>query len=360
MVGLGHIAQVAVLPAFKHARRNSQLTALVSDDPVKLKELGRLYGVSHLYSYEEYEQCLQSGVVDAVYIALPNSLHREYAVKTAEAGIHVLCEKPLAITEEDCLSIIEIAQKANVKLMVAYRLHFEQANREVIDLIRSGRIGEPQIFNSVFSLQVREGNYRLQKEKGGGTLYDVGVYCINAARAVFDAEPEEAFAFSTGTEAGRFKEVDETTSSVLKFPNNKLASFACSFGAADAGVYQVIGTLGVVKIDPAFDYDLKLRYEITLNGHTEKRVVPYHDQFAPELIYFSDCVLNDVKPEPSGEEGLADVRVIRALYKSAQTGSSVLLEPFTKTGRQDSTLQIRKPPVSPARVIRSSSPKLTS
>src|ERR1043166_7437463 len=184
VVGLGHIAQVAVLPAFGNARRNSRLGALVSGDPVKLEELGAKYHVDPRYSYERYDEMLKSGEVDAVYIATPNSLHAEYAIRAAQAGLHVLVEKPMAVTEEQCERMAEAARTAGVKLMVAYRLHFERANLEAIEVARSGRIGEPRIFTSTFTMQVEPGNIRLQHALGGGTLYDIGIYCINAARGV--------------------------------------------------------------------------------------------------------------------------------------------------------------------------------
>src|SRR5438552_6201353 len=147
VVGLGYISQVAVLPAFEHAE-NAVLAALVSQDPEKRHSLGKKYGVHRVFSYEDYQDCLESGEVDAVYIALPNSLHREYAVRAAEAGVHVLCEKPMAVTEAECRDMIAAAESREVKLMVAYRLHFERANLEAIEVVRSGRIGEPRLFTS--------------------------------------------------------------------------------------------------------------------------------------------------------------------------------------------------------------------
>src|ERR1044072_991742 len=141
VVGLGHIAQVAVLPAFGNARRNSKLAAFVSGDPVKLAELGERYGVERRCSYEQYDELLKSGDIDAVYIALPNSLHAEYAVRAAQAGVHVLCEKPMAVTEAECELMARTARENKAKLMVAYRLHFERANLEAIEIARSGRIG---------------------------------------------------------------------------------------------------------------------------------------------------------------------------------------------------------------------------
>ena len=147
VVGLGHIAQVAVLPAFAHARRNSELAALVSDDKTKLRELSRRYHVDAAHSYDDYERCLEQ--VDAVYIALPNSMHAEYTIRAARAGVHVLCEKPMAVTEDECERMIEACRTHRVKLMVAYRLHFEEINLKAIELVRKGRIGEPPFFQFV-------------------------------------------------------------------------------------------------------------------------------------------------------------------------------------------------------------------
>ena len=158
VVGLGYISQNAVLPAFAHARRNSRLAALVSDDPVKLKTLSKKYHVKGTYSYDQYDDCLRH--VDAVYIALPNSMHAEYTIRAANAGVHVLCEKPMAVTVDECQRMIDACDEASVKLMIAYRLHFEQINLTAIDLVRRGRIGDPKFFNSSFSMQVRPGDIR--------------------------------------------------------------------------------------------------------------------------------------------------------------------------------------------------------
>ena len=158
VVGLGHIAQVAVLPAFAHARRNSKLVAVVSDDRTKRREIARRYRIDHTYSYSQFDECLEA--VDAVYIALPNSMHAEYTIRAARAGVHVLCEKPMAVTADECEQMIAACDEHHVKLMIAYRLHFEEINLKVIDLVRRGRIGEPKFFNSSFSMTVRRGDIR--------------------------------------------------------------------------------------------------------------------------------------------------------------------------------------------------------
>ena len=355
VVGLGHIAQVAVLPAFAHARRNSELAALVSGDRVKLRALGRKYGVHALYSYEEYDDALRSGDVDAVYIALPNQLHRDYVVRAARAGVHVLCEKPMAVTEADCKAMIAAARRHRVKLMVAYRLHFEEANLKAAEMTRSGRLGEPRIFDSLFTLQVKPGNIRLQGEGGGG-LYDIGIYCINAARALFAAEPTEVFAWSASSGDKRFREVDEMTAAVMRFPGERLASFTCSLGAADVSTYQVVGTKGSLRVDPAYEYAEGLVHQLQTGEKAKKREFGKRDQFAAELLHFSDCVQQDRDPEPSGEEGLADVRVIRALLRSARAGRPVRLGPFTRRRRPSLAQEIERPPVRKPRVIRAPSP----
>src|SRR5581483_11576827 len=261
VVGLGHISQIAVLPAFRHAKKNSELTALVSSDPVKRRELGRRYRVPIAVDEKDYDDLLRSGDIDAVYVAEPNSRHREFTVRAAEAGIHVLCEKPLAVTEADCELMIDACREHGVKLMTAYRLHFERANLEAIKVVQSGKIGEPRFFNSIFSMQARPGNIRLQRELGGGPVFDLGVYCINAARYLFRAEPIEVSAMTVSGNDRRFREVEETAGAVLRFPGDRLATFVCSFGAADSGEYQVVGTKGSLHLKNAYEYALPIEME---------------------------------------------------------------------------------------------------
>jgi predicted dehydrogenase len=355
VVGLGHIAQVAVLPAFAHAGGNSILTALVSSDPAKLKYLGRRYGVKRTYFYEQYDECLRSGEIDAVYIALPNNMHAEYSVRAAHANVHVLCEKPMAVTERECQSMIRAARNNNVKLMIAYRLHFEEANLKAVEIVNSGKLGEPRIFNSLFGLQVKAGNIRTQGELGGGTLYDLGVYCINAARYLFRDEPLEVFAYAAARDDRRFKEIDEMTAAVLRFPKDRIASFTTSFGAADVASYEIIGTKGRLLVDPAYEYEMALKHSLTIDGKTASRTFARRDQFAPEILYFSDCIIKNVEPEPSGEDGLADVRVVRALYRSAEIGKPVKLVPARLKKRPRLKQEKRRPPVAKPRLIHAES-----
>ena len=355
VVGLGHIAQAAVLPAFKHARRNSELTALVSDDARKRHVLCKKYRLRHAASYAQYDDLMRSGEIDAVYIALPNSLHAEYSIRAARAGIHVLCEKPMAVTAKECAAMIKAARKHEIKLMIAYRLHFEEANLKAVEIVKAKKIGEPRFFNSIFSLQVKDGNIRTQSDLGGGTLYDLGIYCINAARYLFRAEPEEAFAYSVRNGDRRFREIDEMTGALLRFPGERLASFTSSFGATDAGSYEIVGTKGRLRVDPAYEYAMALRHQLTLGDKTISRTFHKRDQFAPELLYFSDCIIEGREPEPSGSDGLADVHIIEALYRSAAIGRPVNLAVEAPEKRPTLRQEIRRPPVGQTRLVRAES-----
>jgi glucose-fructose oxidoreductase len=345
VVGLGYFAQEAILPAFAHAKKNSELAALVSDDPEKLKKLGRKYGARLGYGYDAYDELLSSGEIDAVYIALPNDLHQDFAVRAAKRGIHVLCEKPMALSERECEDMIRAANEHHVRLMTAYRLHFEAANLKAIEAIKSGAIGEPRFFNSSFSMQVKGDNIRVKAERGGGPTWDLGVYCINAARYLFQDEPIEVTA-RLASKAGdaRFQEVEEMASVILAFPGDRQAAFTCGYNGADLSWYCVTGTEGYVCLENAYDYAMPSTLEISKGGKSKSKEFGKRDQVAPEILYFSDCILNGKDPEPSGVEGLADVRVIRAIFESARTGKPVALGRFEKSARPDWGMAISKPP----------------
>jgi predicted dehydrogenase len=349
VVGLGHIAQVAVLPAFGHARRNSRLVALVSDDAAKRMQVAEQYGVQQMYRYDEFEACLEH--VDAVYIALPNSQHADYTIRAARAGVHVLVEKPMAVTVRECQRMVETCARHRAKLMVAYRLHFEDINLRAVDLVQKGRIGEPKFFSSSFSMTVRRGDIRTRRAMGGGSLYDLGVYCINAARYLFRADPYEVMAVSTHGGGAKLAEIDESTSAILRFDRDRVASFTTSFNAADVADYRIVGTKGHLHVERAYEYATGPRYTLTVDGRTERRAAPKRDQFAPELLHFSACILDDRQPEPSGEEGMQDVRIVEALYKSAATGRAVRLRPFRDTHHPGLRQRILRPGIRKPRLV---------
>jgi len=233
VVGLGHLAQIAVLPAFRNARRNSELVTVVSGDEKKRREIGRRYKLLRTYAYDQYDELLTNGTIDAIYVALPNNLHRSYVERASRAGIHVLCEKPLGLREVDCRAMVRAAKQNKTQLMVAYRLHFDEANLRMIEVAHSGRLGEVRIFHSLFTQQVKAGDTRLQARVGGGPLLDIGIYCINAARYLFQSEPIDVFAAASRSNDARFQEVPEMYAVIMRFPGDRLATFTSSFGAAD-------------------------------------------------------------------------------------------------------------------------------
>jgi predicted dehydrogenase len=326
VIGLGYIAQAAVLPSFAHARRNSSLHAIVSGSVEKLNEIGDKYRVPVRATYEDYDRVLQE--VDAVYICTPNSEHEDYVVRAAKAGKHVLCEKPLAVTQEECHRMIKAAKQGDIKIMTAYRLHFEPLFLEVLDIVRSGKIGEPRYFSSSFSMHAKPGGIRTKRELGGGTLYDLGVYCINTARLMFGAEPTSVFGSSIDGARSNMPEIDEMTTGLLRFDGDRLASFTTSFNANGVSDFRVVGTEGNIHAEPAYEYAEALGYTLTVGENIRKKKGRRRDQFAAEVSYFSDCVMNGKDPEPSAEEGCWDVRVVNALYQSAQTGKVVELNTF--------------------------------
>lgn len=355
IVGLGHIAQVAVLPAFRSAT-NSELAAVVSGDSTKRKTLAKKYGLDRAYSYEQYDEVLSQ--VDAVYLALPNHLHREYAVRAAQARVHVLCEKPMAVTEEECQSMIDAAEQNKAKLMIAYRLHFEAGNLEAIRLAQSGKLGDIRIFTSEFAQQIVADNIRAEEgiERGGGPVYDMGVYCINAARYLFREEPTEVLATTANDGEKRFQNTEEMTSAIMRFPGERLASFTCSFGAADVSRYSLIGTKGQLVAEPAYDYALAIKHRLTIGEKTKTKTFPKRDQFAAEISYFSDCILNDKKPETSGLEGLADVRIVQAIYESSRSGKTVRLPEVSTKRRPSLGQEIHRPAHGKPRTVHAKSP----
>lgn len=300
---------------------NSEITAIVSGHAENAAKLAEFYGIEKVYTYDQYDEMLAGDVADAVYIGLPNSMHADYAIKAMNAGLHALVEKPLAISEAECAAMIEAAETSGVYLMTAYRLHSEPATVKVIEMIRSGEIGDPRVFSSTFSLQSDPTNHRLLAEHWGGPLQDIGVYCLNAARHCFGAEPVEAHAVTTGGNGDmRFGEVEATIAVTLKFPEDRVGQFVASFEADATDTYRVIGSEGVITVENGFDFHFSP--SVWLMKDQEKRRVEVEDtdHFGSMATYFSDCIQSGTRPVNDGEEGLADVRAMLAIEAAARTG----------------------------------------
>lgn len=359
VVGLGWIAQEAILPAFRNAGGNSELVALVTDDPEKSGTLRNEYSVALTASYEGYEELLRSGAIDAVFIALPNDLHADFSIRAAQAGVHVLCEKPMASSVVECERMTRACEEHSVKLMIAYRLHLEPGNLRAIQIIKSGEIGEPRFFSSVFGQQSPEKNIRLDKSHAGGALMDMGVYCINAARYLFRAEPLEVVAFAAAAKDDpRFRETEEMTSAILRFPGERLASFTSSLGSAKVDTYTVAGTQGDLRVTPGYGYHDEREIICTVGEKERKETFRRGDQFGAELVYFSRCILDDTTPEPGGKEGTADIRVIEAIRESLRTRRAARLGGAESVQYPNEDQKIELPPVKPAKIVNAESPSV--
>jgi predicted dehydrogenase len=344
VVGAGWISQEAFMPSVDQTG-NSEMTAIVSGDMAKAEKLAKFYGIVHVYPYERYDEMLAAGIVDAVYIALPNSLHADYTIRAAKAGIHALVEKPLATTEKDSLAMIAAADKAGVWLMTAYRLHNEPATIEALDMIRRGEIGEPRLIQAVLAFQSDASNHRLKAEHWGGPLQDLGVYCINAARHIFAAEPAEAIAM-TASRAGdqRFAEVEEAIGAILRFPGGRMASFFSSFGTASSEGYRIIGTKAELHVDFGFRFETAKTLRLVRGIDVTEQKFPGFDNFSGQTAYFSDCILKGERPESDGEEGLADMRAMLAIEAAARTGKPQKIAATAKRRYPDGATVRRFPP----------------
>ena len=353
VVGAGNIAQMAVLPAFQHAKSNSELVALISGDAEKRDELRKQYDLESCGDYADLEQVLTRAQIDAVYLATPNSLHKEHALRAAAVGVHVLCEKPLAPSVADAEQIALACERAGVQLMVAYRLHFEEATLKALELVKSGKIGDPRVFESVFTHVVRPGDIRNRPDLGGGALLDLGVYCVNAARNLFRDEPVLVFGLTQMRNG-----VDESATAVLQFPHGRTAHFTVSSAIASVSSYRVAGTLGDLRVEPAYEYYGALEHHLTVEDDSSHEKFGKRDQFAAEFEYFSSCVIDGRRPEPDAEEAICDLRVIEALMQSAETGKPVPLAPRQRAVRPNLEQEIEKPAVGEQKPINAPSPSL--
>lgn len=301
---------------------NSKMSVIVSGNATGAQRLADFHGVERVVGYSAYDDLLLSDEIDAVYIALPNSMHADYAIRAAKAGKHVMVEKPLATTIAESEAMIAAARENGVFLMTAYRLHQEPGTVAVLEAIRAGKIGDPRYFTSVFSFQMAAGNHRLKAEHWGGPLQDVGVYCLNAARHVFSAEPTEVIAMaSRPPDDPRFTETDAAVAVTLRFPGEGLAQFYCSFGAGELDNYTVVGSKGVLSVEKGYRFETTPRPVLTTAEGTEVLAVENVDHFGAQIAYFSDCILKGEAPEPDGEEGLCDMRVMLAIEEAVRTGT---------------------------------------
>ncbi|MDE3180429.1 MAG: Gfo/Idh/MocA family oxidoreductase [Acidobacteriota bacterium] len=330
VVGLGGIARRAVLPAFRHSKR-ARLAALVSSNQAKAARLAKEFGAPQVYSNGDYQQCLSNPAVEAVYLASPNGCHMQQTIDAAAAGKHILCEKPMANTVQDCAAMIA-ACRQRVRLMIAYRKYFEPGSIALKKLIKTGKLGRLRLMQSAFTIMFppgKAGGWRFDPSlAGGGALPDLGIYCINTARWLAGADPLEAEAHSWITDPARFSEaIDEHVAFRLNFPEGLVLQACASFGAAQASYLHVNGERGWAALDPAFAWDEERRLFGKAGGGRKgqwfERKFPVIDEFALEIDAFASCVIDGREPEPGGIDGLRDVAAIEAIYRAARERRTV-------------------------------------
>lgn len=321
IVGLGRISMGQFMPGLPLSK-TGKVTALVSGHRAKAEQQASLYNVlpSAIYSYENFDQIRHNDDIDAVYIALPNSMHAEYTIRAAKAGKHVLCEKPMATSLADCHAMIEACRHANVKLMIAYRCQYHPSHLKAIELIRTGAVGRVQAIDSAFGFNIRPGEWRLnRKMAGGGPLVDVGIYCLNASRYLTGEDPRDIKAYASVIDHdGRFTEVEESDGWTMKFPSGIVASCSTSYGAMMNGYFRVHASKGWIYMD-GFNYSGMHLAAVLASGQTVDLPDPIAAprQFTAEADYFADCVWNDREPKTGGVEGLRDMTAIARIYESA-------------------------------------------
>lgn len=329
IVGLGGYGLGIIIPQFKNCE-HSKLVALVSGDPAKAKRVAAEHGVpeSAIYDYQNFDRIKDNPEIDIVYVCLPVSMHAEYTIRAAQAGKHVMCEKPMAVSSKECEAMIAACKKAGKKLMIGYRCHFEPHNLEAIRLARSGAIGKLRYFRSEHGFTAGNPNaWRLKKAmSGGGSLMDIGIYALNAARYMTGEEPVAVYAKETTDRSDpRFKEVEDMIEFQLEFPSGVIGS-CMSMYSANQNHILLMGDKGRIDLEPGTRYDgNKLWVGQDRGKQVDPPPGPGKTQWAGQLDHLSLCILNNKEPIVAGEEGLRDIRIVEVIYRSAREQKRIAL-----------------------------------
>ena len=332
VLGLGRLSLEEILPAFascKHAR----VTALVSGDDAKAKTVAAQYGIQHTYTYANLEQMQHNPDIQAVYIVTPNATHREYTERVARIGKHVLCEKPMTVSAADAQAMIDACSKANVQLMVAYRIQYEHNNRYLVEMARAGKLGTVRSIHAInMQNQAAPDQWRqIRKLSGGGSLPDIGLYCLNTVRALTGEEPVEVSAtILSPSDDPRFREVEYLVSFTIRFPSGIVAACTSCYSAHKHAELQVMGSDAAARIADAFNYSGQ-KLTVSRREGIAEVLAEYTQnpskQFALEMDHFAECVRTGKKPRTGGAEGLQDHKLMTAIYQAAGTGRPVQLPP---------------------------------
>lgn len=320
VLSTANIAQQQLIPAIGRAS-NAELIA-ISSRGSQVHPVASKFGISK--AYESYEELLQDPDIEAVYIPLPNHLHKEWVFKAAKQGKHILCEKPVALTALEAEEMVEVCHESNVKFMEAYMYQLHPQHQRVKEIITSGEIGDIKLIKSShsFHLQSRVDKFRMDKAMGGGSLYDVGCYSIHAIRYLLDSEPISVQCFAElDPETG----VDMSTFGYLNMGRGIRAMFDCSFDMTGRNEYEVIGTKGTIKVPFAFrpDNNGGVGKVITQVADIVREENIHGDLYRLEVEHFSDVIQTNGNPEITGSSTINNMRVIEACYQSIQTGELV-------------------------------------
>jgi predicted dehydrogenase len=325
VVGLGAIAQIAVLPAFRHAKR-AKLVALVSRDKRKAEKLAREFKVA-AYSADEFDACLNNPEVTAVYLATPQGEHLSATITAARAGKHVLSEKPLALSSMQSAQMVEVCAKHGVQLMTAYRKYYEPSALFLKKLIKGGQFGKLDMMQTSFSethVPGRSIPWLIDPAvSGGGPLMDLGVYCVNTSRWLVDEDPVEVAAHSWKKDAAHFRDVEEGISFRMNFANGLIVQGITTYSAVLSSFLFVQGTKGWACLTPAFPFEVERRLIGQFGGKWIERKFPVVDEFAPELDAFAAAIQTKKPVEPDGRQGHRDVLILEAIYASARKNEPV-------------------------------------
>jgi len=314
VISTANIGRAAMIPALQ-AAGNGELLAVASRDEERGREFASRLSIPRAYG--SYQALLDDAEIDAIYIPLPNSLHCEWTIRAAEAGKHILCEKPLALNASEAQKMAGAARAHGVLLMESFMYRFHPQLARVQSLIREGAIGAVRLIHASFSFRVTNPtNVRLQPDLGGGSLMDVGCYCVNVGRALAGTEPVEVQAFANWGPSG----VDEQMAGTLRFGDGTLVQFDCALNLQRRECYEVVGTEGSILVPVAF---LPGSGDTTIaiyRGRDPVRAetVPGLDEYRAIAEHFADCVLNGTRPRYGVEEAVANMAVIDALYRSAR------------------------------------------
>lgn len=334
IIGLGDYALRQIMPRVQQSER-AHIAALVSGNPAKLKQVGEAYGVppEARYSYADFARIAANPAVEAVYIVLPSGLHAEWAERAFAAGKHVLCEKPMALSSAECARMIAASARADRKLMIAYRCHFEPYNRAAMDLMQERAVGDLRLIRTEHSYRMGpttpDQNWRVSRALGGkGPMEDYGIYGLQAALYLSGEMPESVSA-AAYRPAGdpRFAEFYAHVSAQLRFPSGAAAQIVTSYDSAGLNMVEARGTTGALVMRPATNYSgLTLALE---TGRERRELAPGDPevQFARQLDHLASAIREGTPIITPGEMGLRDLRLIEAIYASAQSGMTLRLNP---------------------------------